>query len=145
MGAAGAYSSTGRPGSSRTVRFWGRSVSSMARQCARKPPRMPPMSATARYLVAGCGYVGKRLARALLSRGPVVGLTRSEASAVELDAQGVDAVSWDLDSAEAPVPRGIGTASVVYYLIAPPPSGTTDPRVRRFLARLPTHPARVVY
>jgi nucleoside-diphosphate-sugar epimerase len=103
------------------------------------------MGATARYLVAGCGYVGRRLARALLSRGPVVGLTRSEASANELDAQGIDAVSWDLDSAEAPVPRGIGTPSVVYYLIAPPPAGTTDPRLRRFLAKLPTQPARVVY
>ncbi|HUO79354.1 MAG TPA: SDR family oxidoreductase [Steroidobacteraceae bacterium] len=103
------------------------------------------MSATARYLVAGCGYVGRRLARALLSRGPVVGLTRSEASAAELDAQGIDAVSWDLDSAEAPVPRGIGTASVVFYLIAPPPSGAADPRLKRFLAKLPTQPARFVY
>ena len=103
------------------------------------------MSATARYLVAGCGYVGKRLARALLPRGPVVALTRSEVSAVELDAQGIDAISWDLDSAEAPVPRAIGTPSVIYYLIAPPPSGTTDPRLKRFLAKLPTQPARVVY
>jgi len=103
------------------------------------------MSATARYLVAGCGYVGRRLARTLLSRGPVVGLTRSEASAVELDAQGVDAVSWDLDSAEAPVPRGIGTPSVIYYLVAPPASGTVDTRLKRFLARLPARPARFVY
>ena len=47
---------------------------------------MLAMGATARYLVAGCGYVGRRLARALLPRGPVVGLTRSEASAAELDA-----------------------------------------------------------
>ncbi|HUO96782.1 MAG TPA: SDR family oxidoreductase [Steroidobacteraceae bacterium] len=103
------------------------------------------MSATARYLVAGCGYVGTRLARALLPRGPVVGLTRSDTSAAELDAQGIDAVSWDLDSAEAPVPRGIGTASVIYYLIAPPPSGISDPRLKRFLAKLPTRPARLVY
>jgi len=106
---------------------------------------MLPMSATARYLVAGCGYVGTRLARALLPRGPVVGLTRSDTSAAELDAQGIDAVSWDLDSAEAPVPRGIGTASVIYYLIAPPPSGISDPRLKRFLAKLPTRPARLVY
>jgi nucleoside-diphosphate-sugar epimerase len=106
---------------------------------------MLPMSATARYLVAGCGYVGTRLARALLPRGPVVGLTRSDTSAAELDAQGIDAVCWDLDSAEAPVPRGIGTASVIYYLIAPPPSGISDPRLKRFLAKLPTHPARLVY
>jgi nucleoside-diphosphate-sugar epimerase len=103
------------------------------------------MNVTARYLVAGCGYVGTRLARALLPRGPVIGVTRSEASALALDAQGIDAVSWDLDSADAPVPRGIGTPSVVYYLVAPPASGTTDPRIKRFLAKLPTPPARVVY
>ncbi len=103
------------------------------------------MGTTARYLVAGCGYVGRRLARALLSRGPVVGLTRSEASAVELDAQGIDAVSWDLDSADAPVPRGFGTPSVIYYLISPPPTGATDPRLKRFLAKLPIKPARIVY
>ncbi len=103
------------------------------------------MNATPRYLVAGCGYVGRRLARALLSRGPVVGLTRSEQSAAVLEAQGIDAVVWDLDAAAAPVPRGIGTPTVVYYLVPPPADGRTDPRLKRFLARLPAHPARLVY
>ena len=103
------------------------------------------MNATARYLVAGCGYVGTRLARALLSRAPVLGLTRTEASAFELEAMGIDAVSWDLDSAEAPVPRGVETFSAIYYLVPPPASGLTDPRLTRFLARLPAPPARIVY
>jgi hypothetical protein len=44
----------------------------------RKPSDVPT---TPRYLIAGCGYVGLRLARALLARGPVVGLTGTEASA----------------------------------------------------------------
>lgn len=103
------------------------------------------MATTARYLVAGCGYTGTRLARGLLSRGPVVGLTRTEASAEELDAQGIDAVVWDLDSAEAPLPRGFGTPSVVFYLVPPPATGVTDPRLKRLLARLPAPPARIVY
>lgn len=103
------------------------------------------MASTARYLVAGCGYVGTRLARGLLPRGPVVGMTRTEASAEQLDAQGVDAVVWDLDAADASVPRGFGTPSVVFYLIPPPSHGVLDPRLKRFLARLPAPPARIVY
>jgi nucleoside-diphosphate-sugar epimerase len=106
---------------------------------------MPPMNSTARYLVAGCGYVGRRLGRALLSRGPVVGMTRGEDSAAELDAQGVDAVAWDLDLAAAPGPRGSATPTVIFYLVPPPGEGTSDPRLRRFLARFPAHPARIVY
>jgi nucleoside-diphosphate-sugar epimerase len=100
---------------------------------------------SARYLVVGCGYVGLRLARALLPRGPVVGITASEESAARVESQGIDACAWNLDDADAAVPRRAGTPSVVYYLVPPPTSGTTDPRVKRFLARLPAPPARVVY
>lgn len=103
------------------------------------------MNALARYLVAGCGYVGTRLARALLPRAPVLGLTRTEASAFELEAMGIDAVSWDLDTADAPVPRGFDAFSAIYYLVPPPSSGLKDPRLKRFLARLPEPPARIVY
>lgn len=103
------------------------------------------MPITARYLVAGCGYTGTRLARALLPRGPVVGLTATAASAQRLEAMGLDAATWNLDDADAPVPREVGTPSIVFYLVPPPASGSSDPRVRRFLARLPAPPARVVY
>ena len=103
------------------------------------------MSVTARYLVAGCGYVGTRLARALLPRAPVFALTRTETSARALETQGIDCVSWDLDAAEAPVPRGFGTASVIFYLVAPPASGSSDTRLKRFLAKLPVRPARIIY
>lgn len=106
---------------------------------------MLPMATTARYLVAGCGYVGVRLARNLLPRGPLVGMTRSEASAEQLDSQGIDAVVWDLDVAEPSLPRGFGTPSVVFYLVPPPTTGVTDPRLKRFLALLPAPPARIVY
>jgi len=103
------------------------------------------MATTARYLVAGCGYVGARLARALLPRGPVVGMVRTEASAERLDAHGIDAIVWDLDAADAALPRGFGTPSVVFYLVPPPSTGVHDPRLKRFLARLPAPPARIVY
>ncbi|HYM28329.1 MAG TPA: hypothetical protein VET66_09275 [Steroidobacteraceae bacterium] len=71
-----------------------------------------------------------RLARGLLPRGPVVGLTRSEASAEQLDAQGIDAVVWDLDVAESALPRGFGTPSVVFYLVPPPSTGATRTSLR---------------
>ena len=103
------------------------------------------MGTTARYLVVGCGYVGTRLARTLLSRGPVVALTRTGASCDALETQGIDAVAWNLDDAEAAVPRRLDTPSVVVYLVPPPASGTTDPRLKRFLARLPAAPARLLY
>ena len=103
------------------------------------------MATTARYLVAGCGYVGTRLARALLARGPVVALTRAGASCDALEALGIDAIAWNLDDPEAPVPRRLGTPSVVFYLVPPPASGTTDPRIKRFLAQLPAAPARLLY
>ena len=103
------------------------------------------MSVTARYLVAGCGYVGRRLARALLPRAPVFALTRTEASARALETQGIDSVAWDLDAADAPVPRGFGMASVIYFLVAPPATGSSDTRLKRFLAKLPVRPARIVY
>lgn len=103
------------------------------------------MPSTARYLIAGCGYVGLRLARALLSRGPTVGLVATAESAQRLESLGIDAISWNLDDAEQGVPKGFGLPSVVYYLAPPPTSGVTDPRIKRFLARLPAPPARFLY
>lgn len=103
------------------------------------------MPTTARYLIAGCGYVGTRLARSLLPRGPVVGLTSTEASARRLEAGGIDACVWNLDDPESPVPREFGTPSVIYYLAPPPNGGPADPRLKRFLARLPAPPARFIY
>jgi nucleoside-diphosphate-sugar epimerase len=103
------------------------------------------MPSTARYLIAGCGYVGLRLARALLSRGPTVGLVATAESARRLESLGIDAISWNLDDAEQGVPKGFGMPSVIYYLTPPPTSGSTDPRLKRFLARLPGPPARLLY
>lgn len=103
------------------------------------------MASTARYLVAGCGYVGLRLARTLLSRGPTFGLASTDESARRITAFGIDAVAWNLDDASQGVPKGFGSPSVVFYLVPPPTSGVADPRVKRFLARLPAPPARFVY
>jgi nucleoside-diphosphate-sugar epimerase len=103
------------------------------------------MAAMSRYVVVGCGYVGTRLARALLPRGPVVGVTRSGESAFALDRQGIDAVAWDLDDASAPAPRALGAPAIVFYLVPPPRDGATDSWLRHCLARLSAAPTRFVY
>jgi len=102
------------------------------------------MDRPARFRVAGCGYVGTRLAPLLLARGPVVALTRSAASAAALVARGLDAEAWDLDAGAAP-PASLGKPAVLYYLVPPPIAGTTDTRLAAFLAALPVPPQRIVY
>jgi nucleoside-diphosphate-sugar epimerase len=103
------------------------------------------MNHPVRYLVAGCGYVGLRLAVRLLSQGPVIALTRGAANVAALAARGLDAERWDLDAPDAPPPPSLARAAVLYYLIPPPPHGTTDTRLARALAALEVPPTRFVY
>ncbi len=85
-------------------------------------------------LIAGCGYVGARLARRLAARGPVLALVRTEASAAALARAGIPAVAADLDGGAAfPVPGALGAA---IYLAPPAGRGGEDGRFRRFLAGL---------
>lgn len=103
------------------------------------------MTAVARYLIVGCGYVGRRVAKSLVARGPVVGITSSLESAAALDRQGIDGIAWDLDDPESPVPRLLSLPAAVFYFAPPPSSGTTDPRLALFLARLQSLPTRLLY
>jgi nucleoside-diphosphate-sugar epimerase len=73
------------------------------------------------FVIAGAGYTGARVAERLTTRGTVIGLTR-KANALKF------AAPFD-----------------VVYLVPPPATGTTDPRLERFLAALPTKPGRIVY
>ena len=77
------------------------------------------MNGHVRYLVAGCGYVGRRLARALLPRGPVMGLSRSEESAAEIETQGVDALCWDLDVVDMPVTVAVDSNGISVHNTGP--------------------------
>ncbi|MFN2308997.1 MAG: SDR family oxidoreductase [Gammaproteobacteria bacterium] len=96
-------------------------------------------------LIVGCGYVGRRLARALRSEArAVTGLVRSAASVAALRQDGVTAIQADLDGAEA-LPTLPGAAEV-YYFAPPPGEGEHDPRLERVLAALADGlPARIVY
>lgn len=83
-------------------------------------------------LLAGCGYVGTRLARRLA--GPLLALVRTGASAAALAREGLPALAVDLDGGEPlPVP---GDLAAVAYLAPPGGEGPADGRFRRFLAAL---------
>jgi len=86
-------------------------------------------------LIAGCGYVGTRLARRLAARGPVLALVRSAASAEGLAAAGIPARSVDFDAPAASL-EDLGPFDAVAYLAPPEGLGETDLRLARFLAAL---------
>jgi len=96
------------------------------------------------FVIAGCGYVGERLARALPGR--TLALARSAARTRELAAAGIEAAGLDLDVPQdgPALPNGIA-GSVLFYLVPPPGDGPTDPRLRTLLAALPAAPLRLVY
>lgn len=86
-------------------------------------------------VLVGCGYVGTRLALQLKSLGiRVRALVRSAESQQRLAVPGIDARTIDLDTT-APTEPAV-TDAVLYYLVPPPPEGTQDPRIRRFLAAI---------
>jgi len=103
------------------------------------------MTGVVRYLIVGCGYVGSRLAKSLLARGPVVGFTSRSESAAALDRAGIDGFAWNLDDDAATAPRILSMPAAIFYLAPPQPSGTQDQRLARFLARLSALPSRFVY
>ncbi len=98
-------------------------------------------------LITGCGYVGQRLARALIGAGTrPVALVRSAQSAAHLGRRGIAAAAIDLDQ---PIeePPAAAADSAVFYLVPPAPdSDEDDPRLRHFLAACTEAvPRRLVY
>ena len=97
-------------------------------------------------LVAGCGYVGRRLATTLARSRPVVALARSAGNDAGLAAHGVAGRSVDFDKVEPASLASIADGSGIVYLAPPPPHGDHDARLRRFLAALgDARPAAFVY
>src|SRR4051812_4456836 len=94
-------------------------------------------------LIAGCGYVGKRLALRLRADFDVTGLVRTSPSAMDLAALGIRAHILDLDRLRtvASIPERLDQAAIV-YLAPPTPSGESDLRLDRFL-QIATVPPRV--
>jgi len=97
-------------------------------------------------LIVGCGDVGHRIAlRKQAEGGTVRCLVRSRESAERLSGLGLNTVITDLDT-ESPVAIAGKDAERIFYLAPPPVTGTTDPRMLRFLHALPHDGSqRIVY
>jgi len=90
-----------------------------------------------RFLIAGCGYVGRRLSSRLLESWRVVAVARSPGTLADLRTMGVEAIFADLDTIAAPpLPGAVADGAAVAYLAPPPGTGVTDPRLERFLGAL---------
>ncbi len=91
-----------------------------------------------RVLVVGCGDVGLRAARMLLTgvaRPRVIALTSRPERAAVLRAAGVTPIVGDLDVAHS-LRRLAGLAPTVLHLAPPPQRGDDDPRTRALIAAL---------
>ena len=97
-------------------------------------------------LVAGCGYVGRRLAATLARSRQVVALARNAGHDAGLAADGVEGRSVDFDKVEPASLAAAAEGKGIVYLAPPPVHGDRDPRLRRFLAALgDARPAAFVY
>jgi len=97
-------------------------------------------------LIAGCGYVGQRLAARLRDRYEVTALVRANDKAAALERQGFKTVVMDLDRvrAWASIPERLDQEAFV-YLAPPPASGESDLRLDRFLHLAIVPPKSFVY
>lgn len=100
-----------------------------------------------RIVIAGCGYIGTRVARIWKGAGAeVTCLVRSPEHQAVLESEGFTARSCSLDDpAGIPAPELAGC--ILYYLVPPPGGGIADTRARNFCATLSgsAPPARIVY
>ena len=97
-------------------------------------------------LIVGCGDVGRRIALRARGAGDEVHcLVRSRESATRLLGMGLETTCVDLDS-DIPIPAADDAGHRIHYLAPPPATGTTDPRMRRYLASLPCNGSqRILY
>ena len=105
------------------------------------------MQAKRRHVfIAGCGYVGQRLALRLQAHYDVTGLVRSVERVTELERVGVRALAIDLDRVRpgATIPERLDQEAIV-YLTPPPVLGESDLRLDRFLQLATVPPHTFVY
>jgi nucleoside-diphosphate-sugar epimerase len=97
-------------------------------------------------LIAGCGYVGQRLALRLRDRFQVSALVRTSEKALALERQGIKTQVIDLDRVRlgTSLPERLDQEAIVY--LTPPPSvGESDLRLDRFLHLAIVPPKAFVY
>lgn len=97
--------------------------------------------------IAGCGYIGERVARLVRkSGGRVTCMTRSPERGTRLESEGFDTVIAPLDDVTR-IPRLDLGGSVLFYLVPPPGGGIYDQRARNFCLALAgsAPPSKIIY
>jgi nucleoside-diphosphate-sugar epimerase len=100
-----------------------------------------------KVFIAGCGYIGERIARAYRETGAeVTCCVRGDQHAAQLMQDGFTAVAAPFDSVET-LPELNLADSILFYLVPPPGGGIRDSRAENFLARLSGTgvPAQIIY
>ncbi len=101
----------------------------------------------AKVFIAGCGYIGERIARSYMeSEVEVTCLVRSPELASRLESVGFTTVISSLDDLTA-IPALNLADMVLFYLVPPPGGGIADSRARNFIAQISAtkKPAKIVY
>jgi nucleoside-diphosphate-sugar epimerase len=100
-----------------------------------------------KVFIAGCGYIGERLARSYQDAGACVTcMVRGAEHGDKLAASGFSTIISALDD-PADIPPINLSDSILFYLVPPPGGGITDSRARNFIGRIleTAKPARIVY
>lgn len=100
-----------------------------------------------KIFIAGCGYIGERIARSYLeSRAEITCLIRSAELSSRLNSGGFTTVACSLDDLTT-IPALNLADMILFYLVPPPGGGITDSRARNFLAQITEteKPARIIY
>lgn len=100
-----------------------------------------------KIFIAGCGYIGERVARLFRDAGAaVVCQVRSPEHGERLQGEGFTALVSSYDTPAEPGDDQFAGA-IVYYLVPPPGGGIIDSRARNFISALETggKPARIIY
>jgi len=88
--------------------------------------------------IAGCGYIGKLLARQLLNKNvPLTGFVSSDHSLAECRDRSIPCKIIDLDKPHQDINL---SGQRVIYLVPPPPAGKTDTRIKNFLGAIKKQP-----
>lgn len=100
-----------------------------------------------KIIIAGCGYIGTRVARIWKETGAqVTCLVRSPGHQAALESEGFTARSCSLDD-PADIPALDVAGCIVYYFVPPPGGGTADSRARHFCTAISgsAPPVRIIY
>ena len=96
------------------------------------------MTEQAKVIIAGCGYIGRLLARELIHEDySVTGLVRSSTGLQQCAELGIPCQQMDFDDPDAlRNTQLMTTRQRIIYLAPPPGLGRVDTRIKHFLSRI---------